>query len=1192
MYLKRLEIRGFKSFADHTELNFDDGINIIVGPNGCGKSNIVDAVRWVLGEANVRSLRGHKNEDVIFNGTDKKRGLGMAQVELTMDNSQGNLPIEYNEITVSRRIFRSGESEFYLNKTRVRMKDIVQLYTDTGLGKKGYSIISQGELERVLNGQPFDRRLMLEEAAGTMRYRQQKDEVHQRIWATAQDLLRVEDILNELRARKHELGRKADKARIYLQFKEEYLTLDRLVMAYQVEQMEARSAAESRELQEKQAELQRISAGWDQLGRRLQEAGERQGEQRARLNQAKDRKHELENTINKMDSEIRLSQERIKNRQERIQVSQQDHQKYRLLLEKIEEDLAQKTADFEQERLLYRSREEELRQLEQEIKDLESCLAVQEGILARNNQQIFDRASRETQFRNAMIDLEDSNKKARERRERLAVRLDESEARLQSATVQIAELQRKRQMAAGSLERAGNAVSAAQLELQSLQGSQAEIENQYRGLSEQRAKLERQVSVWQELQRSRGGYSEGVRALLQAQDRGAIELPGLRGLISELIDVPAGMELAIGTAMGAGLENMVVETSASARRAIQVLKEKRWGRVTFLPLDHLRHTEIPGRIRQELKREAGVLGLADELVQYQATDELAVKYILGRVLLVADLTSGYNIFRKYQLPLRIVTLEGELINTSGAVTGGIRKVSQLNLLERRQEGKAMQEQLDQIISLESANRGRATELAHRSTALENQLAELKRNQAEEAFQLQMIKEEEQRISAAIGETTAERDRCRHEKGLIDASIREVEAQLKGLAEEYQEHHTHNTVIDEQSEKVKAELEITRRDYEVKRERYASYQEQLAMKKREMDNDSSNIAQFSQVRNSYQLSASEAHGLQQRLRSEAEAFADKIEATVVTRKDIQQQLETLVQTIEATRQEYDQLQRWIESADQDAVAARISCGQMQEQIRIQEVRLARLETELQGIQGQWLEKYPAHDISTGDSILSHRQVREYRRRIDELRADIEALGSIDIESIKEYDELRERYDFLNRQTEDLTAAKVSLENLLQETERIMAKNFSEFMVRADESFQRTFQEIFPGGDARLQIEAAHDLAAGVDIVVKMPGKRSQSLNLLSGGERALTCIAFIFALLRIKPSPFCLLDEIDASLDEANLQRFADFLSRMAKDTQFIVITHRPATIEAGSNIYGITMPQEGISSVLSMQYDDARSIAG
>lgn len=1192
MYLKTLEIRGFKSFADHTELNFDSGINVIVGPNGCGKSNIVDAVRWVLGEANVRSLRGYKNEDVIFNGTDKKRGLGMAQVDLTMDNSEGFLPLAYNEITISRKIFRSGESEFSLNKARVRMKDIVKLYTDTGLGKKGYSIISQGELERVLNGQPFERRLMLEEAAGTMHYRQQKEEVQQRILATAQDLLRVEDILNELRSRKSDLYRKAEKARVYISLKDEFNRLDRQVMTCQIQQLADKLAAEGVELETSKMEYERLCSRQDGLIQERNSMVERQEQHRTRLSQSKERKYELETGINKLSSEVKLLQERIRNHRERTQSAQQDFMKYGSMLERLDQDLQQKSADFEREQVSFEQRQSELESLHQEIAELESNINGQEKALVEQSRQVFDRANRESSLKNEILDLEGKIKKALEKRERSLIRLEEKEHYLIASIGKSEALQAQKDKVIAAQQRLTRNINEVEGDLRSYQKKLAEMETDGKNISRERMVLERKISVWEELHHSHAGYSEGVKSLLSAYERGEIDLPGLKGLVTDLFDVPAGMELAMYTALGAAAENIVVETGNTARLAIEVLKNKRWGRVTFLPLDNLRSTEIPQHIRKAIKREEGVVGIAAELVQYEPENASAIDYLLGRTLLVDNMTSGLRIFNKYTYPLRIVTMEGETINTSGAITGGIRSQAKPNMIQRRQEGKSLRGQLETILQSEEQNRTKTLEQAALVKQAEIRLAELKKVQAEHDFQVQITEEEEQRLKGLIEKATMERDIHQQETAQLEQFILENEALMKDTRKTYQEHQTQNSLIDDQSDQLKMEMELSRRDYEVKRERFSSYQEQLSMKKRELESNAKNIAQLEQVRTSYQQSAQEAQELEVRLQTEVVALMERIEITAEKIKGQQQELNRVIVILEGNRRDEMQLLQSLESMDEEVTRGSKKVEDLQDYMRTLEIRVVRLQTELEGIQAQWQDKYPGEEIDPEKNSLSPRQVREYRKRVEDLRYEIEALGAVDIDSVKEYDDLKVRYDFLNQQTDDLIAAKTSLENLLNETEKIMSANFNEFMKLADESFKKTFREIFNGGDAHLEIAAAHDLSAGVEIVVKMPGKRSQSLNLLSGGERALTCIAFIFALLRIKPAPFCLLDEIDASLDEANLQRFADFLKSMSKDTQFIVITHRPATIEAGSSIYGITMPQEGISSVLSIQYQEAQSLAG
>ncbi len=1192
MYLKRLDIRGFKSFADQTELNFDAGINIIVGPNGCGKSNIVDAVRWVLGEANVRSLRGYKNEDVIFNGTDKKKGLGMAQVDLTMDNSGGILPLPYNEITVSRKIFRSGESEFYLNKARVRMKDIVKLYTDTGLGKKGYSIISQGELERVLNGQPFERRLMLEEAAGTMHYRQQKDEVQQRILSTAQDLLRVEDILIELRSRKSDLFRKAEKARVYISLKDEFVRLDRLVIAGQIRQMADKIAAESVELETSQMEFTDLSSRQEILTSERQALAHQQEQNRSRLNQSKESKFGLETTINKMSSEVKLNQERIRNNRERIQLAQQDYYKYCSMLEKLDQDLQQKIADIEQERILLAKRQSDLENLQQDLAELEAVIAQQEKDIDDNNRQIFDRANQESNLKNAIIDLEGKIRRSLEKKERSLIRLEEKAAFIEVSLDTINELQEQKDSLIAAGQRAAKNIDEVDGRLQTYQMKLLELENDGKNIARQRSVLERKISVWEELHNSHVGYSEGVRSLLLARERGETNLPGVKGLIADLFDVPSGMELAINIALGAAIENIVVDSADTARSAIEVLKSKRWGRVTFLPLDNLRYTEIPQQIQKAIRKESGLIGIAAELVQYDQENTPAIKHLLGRTLVVDNMTSGLRIFKKYTYPFRIVTMEGETINISGAITGGIRSQAKPNMIQRRQEGKYLKDQLGTVLRGEEENRSKSYEQAKLVKQEEILLAELKKGQTERNFQLQITGEEEQRLMDLIAQANGDRDSHQQEIAEVDQIIELAEVQLKDVKKKFQEHLDQNSRIDDQSDQLKVAMEISRRDFEVKKERYSSYEEQLLMKKRDLENNSQNIAQFQRVKTSYQQSVREAQELQVRLDKEIVAQLQGIEGTAEQIKDFQKGLDGVILALEGIRRDEVELLQSLELMDVKIAEGSKKLEDLQDYIRTLELKVVRLQTELEGIQAQWHEKYPGEDSIAEESSISPRQMRDYRKQVEDLRSEIDELGAVDIDSIKEYDDLKVRYDFLYQQTDDLTTAKSSLETLLNQTEKIMAANFGEFMKLANESFNKIFREIFNGGDAHLEITAVDDLTAGVEIVVKMPGKRSQSLNLLSGGERALTCIAFIFALLRIKPAPFCILDEIDASLDEANLQRFADFLRAMSRDTQFIVITHRPATIEAGSNIYGITMPQEGISSVLSIQYQEAQSLAG
>ena len=1192
MYLKRLEIKGFKSFADHTELNLNPGINIIVGPNGCGKSNIVDAIRWVLGEANVRHLRGSKNEDIIFSGTDRKKALGMAQVDMTVDNSEGTLPLDYSEVTVSRKIFRSGESEFYLNKLRVRMKDIVKLYTDTGLGKKGYSIISQGELERVLNGQPFDRRLMLEEAAGTMRYRQQRDEVLQRISVTTQDLLRVEDILNELESRKNELYNKAERAKTFLILREEHDALEKQVMAFQIKEVCDNLRSKEVEVTNQKSHLQQIIDRLENLKICLQNTEEILADKRALFNSLNDSKHELETELNRMNSDIKLSQERIKNYRERIEAAGNDSEKYILRLEKLEKDIQYKVTEFNQEKSHYEERKCEVDCLSQEIIGIEQAFKELTKDVEKQNQLVFETVNREAEIKNAITDLENGIKKAQEKKERLLIRLDENKEQLLASTKSVRDFNEQIMKLKINLEKWEKVVDDAEIQRDEYLKSQAYINKEYDNINRERFNLEHKISVLNDLQKNYAGYSEGVKTLLKSIERGDHQLTGITGLVANLIQVPSGMEVALDIALGRSIENVVVETAESARKAIQFLKQRHLGRVTFLPLDVLRVQAISSRVKKDLMGQKGVLGIASDLIKYDMKYEKALTYLLGRVLLVQDMDSGMKIFKEIQYPLRIVTLEGELINTNGAMTGGTIKQQQSSPLRRIREEKQINQQLAELRKTELINRDSAADINAKLKLLDGKLHKGRNGRAEIEIQLKIIKDEEVRIRSLLDSIALDKDIYMREISGLEGYILQTEEEMQALQDKYRDIRAENNFTTDEIGKLRTEIETNRREYEVRKERYSSHQEQLEMKKRELENNQKNIAQFDQVKNSYRQSVMEAQTLQERLQIDINIHQERIDSTNQKIEDKKFGLSGIVARLDATRQEEEENRQEMESIRGAIVPLQKQIVEGQDQLRTLEMKTVRLDTELEGLHLKWHEKYESEEFDAFGGGLTSRQIRDYRMRIEELGMRIELLGSIDIDSIKEYDDLKVRYDFLQQQTEDLSAAKISLQKLLQETEKIMASNFSKFMALADESFKRTFMEIFNGGEASLKIETVTDLAAGVDIVVKMPGKRSQSLNLLSGGERALTCIAFIFSLLRLKPAPFCLMDEIDASLDEINLQRFADFLRGMSTDTQFIVVTHRQATIEAGSNIYGITMPQEGISSVLSINCDKVHSLAG
>jgi chromosome segregation protein len=1072
------------------------------------------------------------------------------------------------------------------------MKDIVNLYTDTGLGRKGYSIISQGELERVLNGQGFDRRLMLEEAAGTIKYRQQRDEVQQRLVASTQDLVRVGDILNELEIRKLELHSKAEKAAVYMSVWDEFQILEKQVMASQIRETADNLLAKREEVVFKHNILDELTIRLEKMKASKQQAEYSLEKKRASLNQLKESKYLLESEINSMESEIKLSQERIKNYRERITAAGNDREKYALMLENLEKDLQIKIADYYREKEQFQERKSEVEQLRQDISKLELAKVEQENDFEKQRKLVFERANKETEIKNEINSLDNKISRAQEKRERLLIRVEENEKKLRAAEKSAVDLDELRKQQSSHKEELERICLEAGEQKSKYLDSLNLIEKEYTNIRQDILKLEHRLMALRDLQKNYAGFSEGVRAILQFNDRGEPNLRGLKGLVANLIETPPGMELAIDVALGKGMENIVMETASSARMAINFLKQKRLGRVTFLPLDELRVQKFPARQRGEILSVEGVLGLASELLQYAPEYEKAITYLLGRVLLVQDLDCGMRVFKQSQYPLRIVSLEGELINASGALTGGVYAQAKSSPLQRNREQKNIIQQLDSMRESETQNREAAGILSGQLKTVVDKLVEVKNGLAEVEFQIKIICEEEQRIQLTIESSTRDAEIYLGETSQLEIIIKESREEILRWQDRYSIVREENNQVFNEIEKIKAELEINRREYEVRKERFSSHQEQLIMKQKELENMEKNMIQFEQVKESYRKSGLEAIALQQRLQKEVDVHHSRVGTTAESVVGKQAELKIIVDSITSICNEEKELSKDLEGIRNGAQPLQQEIIHVQDQIRAMEMKAVRIETELEGLQGQWKEKVNHENPEKYGEILSARQTREFRIRIENLKEEIDSLGSVDIDAIKEYDVIRQRYEFLYQQSQDLSIAIVSLEKLLQETEKIMVKNFSQFLELANESFNRTFIEIFNGGDAGLMIESAHDLAAGVEILVKMPGKRSQSLNLLSGGERALTCIAFIFSLLRLKSVPFCLLDEIDAALDETNLTRFADFLRGMSGDTQFIVITHRQGTIEAGGNIYGITMPQEGISSVLSIQCEEIQTLAG
>ena len=1191
MYLKRMELKGFKSFADHTEILLQPGINIIVGPNGCGKSNVIDAIRWVMGEANVHTIRGQRNEDVIFSGTDQNRALGMASVEITLDNSDHQLDLDATEISLARKLFRSGESEYYLNRTRVRLKDIQALFRGTGVGKRGYSIVGQGELEQVLNGHPLDRRLYLEEAVGLTKHRQQREEVLRRIANTKADMTRVQDILSELVDRKEQVYVKAQKAEAYKKLSQEQDIIERTLLQYELQRMEGtlkHRLDENQQLHEHKLILQKQV---DEAKSELEKMTVSTESKRTMVEQLREQCYGREANIQSMHSELQLCEERLKNARERSQIAVDDQLKYQQMGEGISQDLARVREEFKQASEKYELKLKEFQALNVKEGQLVDEITQYEASLEHLKTELFQARNEESTNRNQIKDGEEKLTRFKEKCQRREIQKEELNSQRQRLGEELERSHHK-------LREIESRVDQTNLEMNHWAEKKSGWETQRKAseaqlvdLQRRRMRIENELLAVRERQKAREGYAQGVKLLMRDDHRGLF--PGIIGVVGEMIEVPAGLEVAIETAAGKGLENIVVNQVSEARRAIDYLKKKQAGRVTFLPLDVLKAAPMEEKTIKTLQAHPGVLGLAARLVSCPREYQPAVDYLLGRVLVIEDMDSGIGLLKKYQFPLSMVTLEGEIFAAGGALTGGVKGNRFEGVLQRRQAERSLEESLQEVELNIKTSQAQIDTINQEIMELNKTTEQLQASLTEDRIHIQMLQQQIKEYEQQQERLSDDHSVCEDEINDLHQQIKQLEEEILSLNQQIEVREKRSNELSQQLEQTRQSGDDSRREIEIHRARVASYREQLETKARELENLQRSMEQMEQIDSSYRQSAQEAHSLYERLAQEISQEEKRITQLELLIGESRSQLQEILTQLQKEQQAEEEGRQSIDTKARSIEPAQQQLEQVQQQIHQNELIVARLETEQAGLLNRWTERFPGEDHN--DKICSEVEggVRRWRQRLSEIEAEMSQLEPVDLNAIEEYQQISQRYEFLSQQMEDLSEAEKSLGSLLKETENLMTKRFLQFLTVANQSFQETFVEIFNGGEAALVLENKDDrLEAGIDFDVKLPGKKVQSLNLLSGGERALTCIAFLFSLLRLKPTPFCLLDEIDASLDETNLGRYTQFLKSMAEQMQFVVITHRQATIECGNYLYGVTMPEKGISKIFTLELSQAETLAG
>ncbi len=1182
MYLKSIEIQGFKSFANKIVFEFHNGITGIVGPNGSGKSNVADAVRWVLGEQRVKQLRGGSMQDVIFAGTQMRKAQGFAYVAITLDNQDHQLAIDYDQVTVSRRLYRSGESEYMINGSACRLKDVNELFYDTGIGKEGYSIIGQGQIDKILSGKPEDRRELFDEAAGIVKFKRRKGIAQKKLEDEKQNLVRVKDILSELEKQVGPLSRQAETARRYLQLKEELkrydvnaFLMESLRTKEQLLEFSGREGIVSGDLEEAKGAADRIREDYDRLSAEIGQLEEKLTKSRELLNQENLKKGSLEGQINVLNEQInteKMNVEHLKNRMAAIGEEMGRRQEKLLEYGGEAKSLSAKTDEIS----------ESQRRAEDALKEADFLIQSIEQRIEEGKSQIIDtlneRASVTARRQRYETMLEQVNVRRSEISQKLLkIKSDES--------VQEEQLKKEQEKSLALKKRLEAILKEQGEQEKGIEQAEAEIRRISRNLNEKHQAYQSAYSRLESLKNIAEryeGYGNSIRRVMDVKDR----IRGIHGVVADLITTEKEYETAIETALGGSIQNVVTDSEETAKRLIEYLKKNRYGRATFLPLTSVK---MKGGFNQDgILREPGVVGLAHQLVHTDSLYQELIRYLLGRVVVADNIDHAIALARKYQHSLRLVTLEGELLAPGGSMTGGAFKNSS-NLLGRKREIEEL-EQACEKTQKASESLEKELDQAEQTLAGIRKAAERTREEKEEASLGQNT------VKMNIAQLESRRAEIRESAVDLVEEHRQLEDQARELKKNYdtlladvEGLEAKNSQVNRQIEGLQAELEQGRTGREERLKELSSIQLEMANYRQKAAFIQENIGR---IREELEGLLQEKETISQGRGGSDLAIQQKLLEIHKMREEIAQaerqmgEFSTQIQEENRLKEEKGRSQKEL-FEKREAVTERIS-GLDKDLFRIQSQK-EKLEEKLDS-QVNYIWNEYGLTYSTAEKLRDPEftSLSEVKKETEQLKSSIKGLGSVNVNAIEDYKEVSERYEFLKTQHQDLIQAEEALVKIIEELDVGMRRQFEEQFAKIRQEFDAVFKELFGGGRGNLELMEDEDiLEAGIQIISQPPGKKLQNMMQLSGGEKALTAIALLFAIQNLKPSPFCLLDEIEAALDDSNVDRFAGYLHKLTENTQFIVITHRRGTMVASDRLYGITMQEKGVSALVSVNLIEA-----
>ena len=1177
MYLKSIEIHGFKSFANKINFQFHNGITGIVGPNGSGKSNVADAVRWVLGEQKTKQLRSSKMEDVIFAGTENRKPMGYAYVAITFDNSDHKLNIDYNEVTVSRRLFRSGESEYMINGTQVRLKDVNELFYDTGIGKEGYSIIGQGQIDRILSGKPEERRELFDEAAGIVKFKRRKNDALKKLDDQNQNLVRVTDILGELERQVVPLEKQCEKAKRYLLLKEDLKANDVNMFLIEIDeiknrlvQIDEKIKIASSDMQIANDEFEKIKSDYTKLEKIIEDINTSIETKKATLNETVLNIEKFEGQINVIKEQINSAKnnesyinqrigsitEEIEQQNKELDSSQVEREENESKLNEIVEVQTKANNEIAEENDKIKLLEQEIEENKAEIIELLNAKSIIKTKIQRCDTLLEQINIRKSQLNQKLIDFQS--------------RKDGQESAIKQFEEQLIEVN-------AEIDKVQSTLTEYKDDLANLRIENSKLTKELSANQEKYHKLKSNLEALKNITERYEGYGNSIRKVMELKE----SKKGIIGVVADIIKVDKKYEVAIETALGGNIQNIVTDTETTAKETIEYLKKNRFGRATFLPLSSM--SNKTNFNAPDALEEKGVIGLASDLVDIKKEYEGVTKYLLGRVMVVDTIDHAISIERKYRYTVRIVTLEGEYLNVGGSISGGAFK-NNSNLLGRRREIEEIEKSL---------------------VALKDEKQSLDKQLINNRSEISVISEEEEKVNKALQQQLII-------KNTIEVNLKQANARKDSIMLEYQSFEQENndmqseiSDINKNNTELNQELSGTEdrngfleKEVVRKTKELGQLKESVAKKVSSLEEVNIDIANFKQkhefiiekinkAKQTVNSLTDELNNIKSNSKENDEEISARLDA-----------IESLTKETEKNRQLIDALNKEIENAiaekenqskeHKDFFQKR---EQLSERISSLDKEIYRLSSQKEALEEKSENK---EAYMWNEYEITYRKAAEMKNpdfndkgvikeNISTIRKEMKSLGDVNINAIEEFKEINERYQFMKAQHEDLMEAKENLLKIIDELEVGMRKQFKEKFEEIKTEFDIVFKELFGGGKGTIELTDAEDiLDAGINIISQPPGKKLQNMMQLSGGEKALTAISLLFAIQNLKPSPFCLLDEIEAALDGSNVVRFAEYLHKLTKNTQFIVITHRRGTMNCTDRLYGITMQEKGISALVSV----------